>query len=681
MRLRLSAAFVLGLLLFPMLLLSASRAAEAQKVNFTAQVGPADARAGEGAQVVLKATIPAGFHMYSLTQNPGGGVALSLKLAGATISQSGKPVGSAFKKVPEPVLSVTLEEYEGTATFVIPVAIKAGATGEQKATVTVKYQICDANKCLPPATVDVPVTFKVAAGAVRPTRKQPVTTLPSVNKSARVVPAYSGKMILVGGPPDAPPAPSQSAGTRNAEPAQSQGLLPFLLAAIGAGFTSLLTPCVFPMIPITVSFFTKQKRASVKNSGNDTEDEQKRPVSGIKGALAYCLGIIGTFTGLGLLVTVLFGATGIQSLAANPWINIALGVLFVVLAANLMGAFEILLPSWLINRAQGGQAAGGIVAPLLMGLTFTLTSFTCTSPFVGTVLLSAAHGQYFYPVVGMLGFSTAFALPFFLLALFPQALAKLPRSGSWLVTVKAFMGFLELAAALKFFSSADLTWGTGLLTREIFLAVWAGICVVAGLYLLTWLRLPSDEGRIKVGWFRRIMGVLTIAGGVACLAGIAGRSMGDLEAFVPPTPYPYKNKAVPKTQDFTDGTPEHPLKSFAEAVKRAKETNRPIFIDFTGYSCVNCRLMEKTTLIDPQVLTELKKYIYVELYTDRGDDENKANAKLEQDLVQTTALPVYVAVKPDGLTVVAKSEGYTRDVNEYLAFLRKGLGETVTASK
>ena len=432
-------ALMLSALLLPF-------AARAQKVEFAAKFAPADARAGEGAQIVVMAKIPAGFHMYSLTQKSDGGVALKLEVTGAgALTASGKPVGSAFKKVPEPILSTTLEEYTNAATFAVPVTVKPGVTGSQKAALHVQYQICDEKRCLPPAQVDVPVTFSVQAGAPRANRKKPLTMLPGSagKKTARIVPAYPGTFILAGGPPNAPPVGDGKPLVSDVERSQSQGLLPFLLGAIAAGFTSLLTPCVFPMIPITVSFFTKRKGA---------EGQTGRGTQGIQGALAYCLGIIGTFTGLGLLTTVLFGATGIQNLAANPYVNMGLGILFVVLAANLMGAFEIILPAGLLNRTQSAQSNGGLIAPLLMGLTFTLTSFTCTSPFVGTVLLAAAHGHYFYPFVGMLGFSTAFALPFFLLALFPQTLARMPKSGSWLVTVKAFMGFLELAAALKFFS-------------------------------------------------------------------------------------------------------------------------------------------------------------------------------------------------------------------------------------
>ena len=699
-------ALLLGILLTPLVAVRA----QAQTVEFAASVTPADVRAGETAQVVVTAKIPVGYHMYSLSQDPGGGVPLTINLVnGGAVTLGGKPVGSAFKKVPEPILKVTLEEYTGSATFGVPVMVKAGAKGSQKAALHIQYQICNEKVCRPPAQADIPIVLSVAPGAARPNRKKPLMTLlggktafanlpaPNMrvarqfpgeaasdtsNAATIVVPAERGTLILAGGPPDAPPVTSETkaaspSGAASGEHSQSQGLLPFLLGAVAAGFTSLLTPCVFPMIPITVSFFTKRRSA-------DGDTTKNQAAQGVRGAVAYCAGIIGTFTGLGLLTTVLFGATGIQNLAANPYVNIALGILFVVLAANLMGAFEILLPTALLNKTQGAQGKnGGLIAPLLMGLTFTLTSFTCTSPFVGTVLLAAAHGHYFYPIVGMLGFSTAFALPFFLLALFPQALATLPKSGGWLVTVKAFMGFLELAAALKFFSSADLTWGAGVLTRPIFLALWAGISIVAGLYLLGWLRLPHDD-KPKIGIARRIFGILTVIGGIYCLAGIEGKSLGQLEAFVPPTPYPYLHKAgqagsastlassgVPGAASNV-GTPDHPLASLAEAVKVAQAQNKPIFIDFTGYNCVNCRLMEKSTLIKPTVLAQLNQYVNVKLYTDRGDAENQANQQLEQQLAKTTALPVYCAVTSDGKTVVAQSEGYTPDVQEYVAFLKKG---------
>lgn len=664
-----------------MLACFASLAANAQlpKVDFTATFAPADARAGEGAQVLVNAIIPDGYHMYSLTEDPSGGVPLKLELKDSNaLTASGKPVGSPFQKVAEPILKLTLEEYTKSANFAVPVMVKSGAKGSQKATVHIQYQICNERHCLPPAHVDVAVTFNVAAGSARSNRKKPVITLPTGGKkTALIVPAYAGTFILAGGPPD-PPLSNTNAPVSNGIHTETQGLLPFLFGAIAAGFASLLTPCVFPMIPITVSFFTKRKSAVIEN---ETESEKRarekaQSLQGVRGAVAYCVGIIGTFTGLGLLTTILFGATGIQNLAANPWVNLALGALFVLLAFNLMGAFEIILPTWLLNSTQGAQAKGGLITPLLMGLTFTLTSFTCTSPFVGTVLLAAAHGHYLYPFIGMLGFSTAFALPFFLLALFPQTLSKMPKSGSWLITVKAFMGFLELAAALKFFSSSDLVWGQGVLTRPIFLAIWSGICVIAGLYLLGWLRLPHDE-RVKVSLFRRIVGIISVIAGIYCLAAIEGKSLGDLDAFVPPTPYPYTHHALARQQAVPDdmGTPKKPFRNFEDAVAFAKLQNKPIFIDFTGYSCVNCRLMEKSTLIAPEVLSELKNYVYVELFTDRGDAENNQNQKLEQKLANTVALPVYVAVSPDGTKVIAQSEGYTRDVAEYVAFLRKWQGK------
>ena len=660
-----------GLLMSVMLL---PLTAQAQKVAFTARFAPPDARAGEGAQIVVAAKIPAGYHMYSLTQNTMGGVPLKIDLTATALAANGKTVGGAFEKVPEPLLKVTLEEYSNSALFAIPVAVKPGTKGTQKALVKIKYQICNKNQCMLPATVEVPVTFSVGAGAPRPARKKPVTKLPTAMllQPPRVVSAYPATLLLAGAPPDAPPASAARAADNNRERPQPQGLLPFLLVAIAAGFTSLLTPCVFPMIPITVSFFTKRK-----DSGG---------VSGVTGALVYCLGIIGTFTGLGLLMTLLFGATGIQNFAANPWVNLGLGILFVVLAANLMGAFEILLPSWLLNSTQSGQKRGGLIAPLLMGLTFSLTSFTCTSPFVGTVLLDAAHGHYFYPFVGMLAFSTAFALPFFLLALFPQAMSTLPKSGAWLVTVKAFMGFLELAAALKFLSSADLQWRLGLLTKPVFLAIWAGIAAVAGCYLLGWLRLPHDD-KVKVGIARRVLGLLTLAGCVLCLSAIEGRSLGDLDAFVPPVPYPYKTALVtnqPSSSGNAEasgggvtmeiGTSKKPLKNYEEAVKAATQQNKPIFIDFTGHVCVNCRLMEASTLIAPEVLAELKNYVVVELNTDANNAEENANQQLEQKMANTTALPVYLAVSPDGKTVQAKFDHFTRDTAEFVAFLKKGRG-------
>ncbi|MCC2671854.1 MAG: Thiol:disulfide interchange protein, partial [Armatimonadetes bacterium] len=423
-------------------------------------------------------------------------------------------------------------------------------------------------------------------------------------------------------PPGTPPGTTPAIPT----PTDFRGLLGFVWLSITMGFLALLTPCVFPMVPITVSFFAKQQETS--------------PGSGIRAAVAYCVGIIGTFTGIGVVMALLFGASSISRFATNPIVNLALAILFVVMAVNLFGGFEIILPSWLVQKSHAGTQRGGLMGPLLMGLTFTLTSFTCTVAFVGTLLAATTQGNVLWPIVGMLGFSTAFASPFFLLALFPQWLAKLPKSGGWLVTVKAFMGFLELAAALKFLSNTDLVWNLGFITRPVFLAIWFGIAAAAGAYMLGWLRLPHDSGG-KVGPVRAAFGIATLVGAVFCLAGINGRSLGKMAAFLPPDNYgPTASRAGAVGEVAW-------LQSYEEAVARAKAEGKPLFIDFTGVTCTNCRLMEDQVFKKPEVVEAFKDFVTVQLYTDKETAESKRYQEMQLKKFGQVTLPLYIVQTPD----------------------------------
>ena len=398
------------------------------------------------------------------------------------------------------------------------------------------------------------------------------------------------------------------------------------------------------------------------------------PGSGVRSAVAYCLGIIGTFTLLGVVMSLVFGASSISQFATNPLINLALAGLFIVMAVNLFGGFEIILPAWLLEKSHSGTQKAGLAGPLLMGLTFTLTSFTCTVAFVGTLLAATTQGNIFWPIVGMLGFSTAFASPFFLLALFPQYLAKLPKSGGWLVTVKAFMGFLELAAALKFLSNTDLVWNLGFITRPVFLAVWFGILTAAGAYMLGWLRLPHDSGG-KVGPIRAVFGLASFVGAVFCLAGINGKSLGQFAAFLPPAQYgPAAAHSGGETTVW--------LQNYEEAVARAKAEGKPIFIDFTGVTCTNCRLMEDQVFKKPEVAEALKEFVTVQLYTDKETEESKRYQKMQLDRFKQVTLPLYIVQSPDEKPLGEYS--FNTSVPAFIDFLKKsraGGGDQVAQSQ
>lgn len=589
-------------LIKPLLLLSLCATAsfgmaQQQVIKWSAHVSAGDAKPDAKVTVELDAKIDKGWHLYAITESKAGNISTAItavapaKLTGKV--EEDKPVLKYDKN-----FEAQVEYFENQAKFTVPVQL--GHDG--KGILSVYFQACNDRSCLPPSTVTVPIGGEAAAA--------PVTAASGSTTAAQT------------------PVP------------QDQGLLPFLVFAFGAGLLALLTPCVFPMVPITVSYFAKQHE---KAGGS----------AGFSQPLAYCLGIISAFTGFGLIVTIVFGASGIQKFATNPVVNLLLAALFIVLALSLFGIYEISLPSSVTNRFSY-RGKSGLIVPILMGLTFTLTSFTCTVPFVGTILISAAKGQLLYPLLGMLAFSTAFSLPFFLLAMFPQYLAKLPKSGSWLATVKGFMGFLEIAAAVKFFSNADLVWGTGILSRDRFLLVWVVIFAAAGLFLAGIFRLKSVDMPQKVGPARVLFLGLTVLCTGYFAYGVTGASLGEMEAYLPPSKSGW-------------------LENYDKALDIARRTNRPVFINFTGVTCTNCRMMEKNMFPNPAVKKELANYVTLELYTDKQSKEDADNQALQQRLTGSVALPAYVCLTPSG-EVKKVFESSTRDVSEFLSFLKSGRG-------
>ena len=602
------------------------------EVNWSVSQIEGSVTSGSKAVVVVEAAIQPGWHLYSVVPVKNGPFPTSfstedIKLTDGIVEQ---PLYKEFDKG----FNKDINLFKDKATFWVPVQFGAkGLDGKLK----VMYQVCKNGVCIPPQ----PVEFDLKSAKVVTTSSKPAT------QAAPIVEANpSGGQT----PKTEVVTKIDSGETKRLEDAKKKGLIYFILLAVGAGFTALLTPCVFPMIPITVSFFSKKKK------------EGESPLTG---ALLYCAGIIGTFTILGLAVSAISGATGLTRLANNAWVNLALAIIFIVLALSLFGVFEIGLPSKFVNKFDS-TGKSSFLAPILMGLTFSLTSFTCTLPFVGAVLFGAAQKEFFYPFVGMLAFSSAFCLPFFLLALFPQALSKLPKSGSWMVTVKAYMGFIELIAAVKFLSSFELNFTLGILTREVTLAIWIGLLAIAAIYLFGWIRLPKvDDG--KPGLLRIGFGVVTLALAIWIGGALNGRSIGNLVGFLPPSPYPGKENA----------SPEAWKKSFAESWDdvraKAKQNGKPIFIDFTGIFCTNCRVMENEVFPSERVQAEFKKFNLVSLYTDRVQDpkhkeEDLANSALQQKLLQSVTLPAYVVVTPDGEMKVSSRE-FTPSPEEFATWL------------
>lgn len=436
--------------------------------------------------------------------------------------------------------------------------------------------------------------------------------------------------------------------------AVSEGLFSFILFAMTMGLLALLTPCVFPMIPITVSFFTKQGETS-----------NRSPVSA---AFIYTIGIIVIFTGLGLILAFTLGATGANQLASNPYVNIFIASLFIYFAFSLFGHYEIQLPSALQKFSVKHENRGGVVGILFMAMTFTLTSFTCTVQFVGLLLVAASQGAYFWPIVGMLAFSFTFALPFFFLALFPQYLAKVPKSGGWLNSVKVTMGFLELGAAMKFLSNVDLVLGWGIFTYQSVLATWVVISFLMGFYLLGKIRLPHDSELNIIGVPRLMLSILFLTFGLYLGSGLVGQPIhGLIDSYLPPN---LKTASHSPGGVAADKYNLVWIENLEEGLNTAQEINKPVFIDFTGYTCTNCRWMETNVFEDEKVKQHFRDFVLVRLYTDAGENHREYQ-QMEVDRFNTAALPFYVILTPDD-EEITRFPGMDPDVNKFIDFLEKG---------
>jgi thiol:disulfide interchange protein DsbD len=609
-------------------------------IHWSASIGvPADAAAkpltaGTTIPVVLSAQIDAGWHLYGLVEPPG-------PIATAISIPKGQPFSIDGEiDVPPPErefdqnFGAETAFYETQTSFTVPVRIAAGLSGPQTLTVAVTFQTCNGRFCLPPTSQKLALAMTIGAPA---------------SSTRMVAPAAS----------DAAPSPAASA-TRahvpdmsSATSASTLGAYVGLAALMGA--LSLLTPCVFPMVPITVTFFTNRVSSGGASRGRRDAVQQ---------ALLYGAGIVLTFTAVGFVIAVSFGASGLNRFAADPWLNLGVTALFVIFALSLFGVYELALPSSLLTAvSKSSSGAGRHVGTLLMGFAFTLTSFTCTAPFLGTLLVLAGQGQWQWPLAGMLAFSSVFALPFVLLAWAPQLIGSLPRAGGWLSSVKATMGLLELAAAFKFLSNVDLVWHWNVFTRTNVLVAWIVIAVVLVAYLLGAFRLGHAPKLSRPGLARFATVAITVLAVAWLGRGISGQRLGELEAFLPPADL---------SGHGTNGELDWILNDYDAGLARATREHRPMLVDFTGYTCTNCRWMEANMFPRPDVTRELAQYVRVRLYTDgQGAVYERAQA-FEQRLFGTVALPYYAVFTPTGAPVVAFG-GLTRNSDEYLAFLRKGL--------
>jgi thiol:disulfide interchange protein len=425
----------------------------------------------------------------------------------------------------------------------------------------------------------------------------------------------------------------------------------FLWLAATTGLLSLLTPCVFPMVPVTIAYFSAP---------------EDRHSSNVRRALLFGLGIIGTFTVLGLALATLFGAAGLNRFAADPWVNLTLAALFLLFAANLFDWLELRLPWRAINaidRSAREKPKGSSLGALLMGATFTLTSVTCTAPFVGTLLVLASQGSWMMPVVGMIVYSTAFALPFVALAFAPRVVARLPRSGQWIRSLRVLIGILEIGAAIKFVSNADLVLGWGVFTRPVVLFLWMALVIVGAAYLGRDLKSKLARHELRPAALIPLLAALVLAAWLG--SGLTGRPLRQIEAFLPPS-VPMASSTVGR------GTvPTWMLNDYDGALRTARASGKLVFVDFTGYTCTNCRWMEANIFNRPDVGAELGQFVLARLYTDGEGEMYERQQSFQEQKFGTVALPLYAVVDSEG-QVRATFTGLTRDPAEFIAFLHRG---------
>jgi len=557
-----------------------------------------DAKAAPpGSHVLAKftGTIRPHWHVYSLTTPPGGpnpttaGIAANPAVAGFKIYQS-KPV----RKL-DPSFGIDTETFSEQYVLLFDIELKKDATaGPADITANVRYQTCNDTICLPPKRKSA-----VAAIAIDP----------SATTAAISIPA--GYTLV---PTAQPVAPSTaSVAPASAAPAQpaSGDFGFFLLTAFAAGLAAIFTPCVFPMIPFTVSYFLNRQ------TGNKRD--------GVLQAVVFCLGIIVLFTGLGVLVKTIAGPFGVVQLGNSPWVNSFIAAVFIVFGLSLLGAYELTLPSGLLTKMNQASEGGGYLATLLMGLTFTLTSFACIGPIVGPLLVASVQTSGLEPVFGMATFATGLAAPFFVLALFPSFLHKLPKSGGWLMRVKVVLGFVVLAISIKYLSSADQILQTDFISREMFLAAWVVLFALPGLYLLGFLRLEGIKPEDHLGVGRMLIASVFLIFSISLLPGLFGASLGNVEAFIP---VQAKGVALLGGGGEPSAGPVWMKNQYREALAKARAENKLVFINFTGYACTNCHWMKANMFPRPEVAGLLKDFVLVDLYTDGTDTESEQNQQL-----------------------------------------------------
>ena len=568
-----------------------------------------DVNQGEVAIIDVNAELDFTWRIYAVYDVPEGPSSTKFIIESDIVNKSGRIIEpEPIEKFDEGFGNIT-KYHEGTPKFSIPLELKDDLpNGIYNVDVIIDYQVCNNSLCYPPNQITKTATFSIKSGPIR-------SDFVFENFD------FDKESILA---------------------IADNNISSFLILAMSMGFLALLTPCVFPMIPITISFFMHR-----------SENTNSSPV---KSATVYMLGIVLTFTFLGMMLAILLGASGANQLAANPIVNMFIAFLFIYFAMSLFGFYEIEIPESLRRLSLQKENSEGYVGILFMALTFTLTSFTCTVQFMGLILVAASQGEWFWPIIGMLIFSLAFASPFFFLALFPHYLTKLPQSGGWLNSVKVVMGFLELAAAFKFISNTDLVWNWNIFTYEVVLYLWALIMLLTGLYIFGLIKFKNDSP-VTFSIQRSLFALSFILFGTYLAAGNHGYDInGNIKSYLPPKKY-QSNLVWNNNLD--------------DAFIIAKEQNKNIFIDFTGVTCTNCRWMETNIFSINSVEELMSEYVLVSLYTDAGEGYLEKR-EYQINRFETAALPYYVILDNND-KVLSEFPGLTRNVEEFKDFLKTGL--------
>ena len=639
------------------------------------------------AEIVFTAAIDKGWHVYSTELGDGGPISATFnvdKTSGIELLGKLKPVGKEVATF-DKLFEMKVRYFENTAKFIQKVKLTGGAYEIEG---YLEYGACDDESCLPPT--EVPFKFSgvaktanaAAAKAEQPEKKE-------VEKKEEAAPVVSKDTVAM---MELVPATTTDAST-GIQPAVASGELwkPVIseLQALGeehtqgdmswiyifvtgflGGLLALFTPCVWPIIPMTVSFFLKRSK-----------DKKK----GIRDAWTYGASIVVIYVALGLAITLIFGASALNALSTNAIFNILFFLMLVVFAASFFGAFEITLPSKWSNAVDSkAESTTGLLSIFLMAFTLSLVSFSCTGPIIGFLLVQVTTtGSIVAPAIGMLGFAIALALPFTLFALFPSWLKSMPKSGGWMNVIKVTLGFLELAFALKFLSVADLAYGWRLLDRETFLALWIVIFALLGFYLLGKIKFPHDDDDNKVGVTRFFMALVSLAFAVYMVPGLWGAPLKAVSAFAPPMQTQdfnlYKNEVHAKFDDYDLG------------MEYARLNGKPVMLDFTGYGCVNCRKMEAAVWTDPKVSDLINNdYVLITLYVDNKTPLTEPVKIVENGTERTlrtvgdkwsylqrvkfgaNAQPFYVLLDNQGKPL-NKSYAYDEDIPKYIEFLQTGL--------